>query len=163
MARVYLSLGSNIEAEQHIRSALRILRERYPEMVVSTVFESEAVGFEGDNFLNLVVGFDTQEDVYELDEVMTEMEDAHGRMRGMGEKFAARTLDIDLLMYDDLVLDGDGLQLPRYEIDKYAFVLLPLSEIAPDLVHPVIGLTMEEMWQMFDKTGQGLWAVDFDL
>jgi len=163
MARVYLSLGSNIEAEQHIRSAINVLHERYNDMIVSTIFESEAVGFEGDNFLNLVVGFDTLEDVHELDEAMSEIENAHGRLRGMGEKFAARTLDIDLLMYDDLVLEGEDLQLPRYEIDKYAFVLLPLSEIAPELIHPVIGLSMEEMWQMFDKTGQGLWAVDFEL
>jgi 2-amino-4-hydroxy-6-hydroxymethyldihydropteridine diphosphokinase len=159
MARVFLSLGSNIDAEENIRSAVETLRELYPDLVVSTVYESEAVGFQGDNFLNLVVAFTAEEGVEAISEVMDEIEEVHGRRRGM-EKFMARTLDIDLLLYDDLV--DESMNLPRNEIETYAFVLLPLSELAPDMPHPVTGETFLEMWERFDKGDQELWAADLD-
>jgi len=161
MARVFLSLGSNIEAEKNIRSALRILKDLYPDMQVSCVYESEAVGFQGDNFLNLVVAFDTELSVQGLHDELNELEELHGRLRG-SESFMARTLDIDLLLYDDLILEEDSLHLPRREIEEYAFVLLPLTELAPDLEYPLTGETYSEMWERFDKGDQELWAVDFD-
>jgi len=161
MARVFLSLGSNIEAEDNIHSALNVLRELYPDMQASCVYESEAVGFQGDNFLNLVVAFETETSVQGVHEQMNEIEEVHGRLRG-SESFMARTLDIDLLLYDDLILDEDGLHLPRREIEEYAFVLLPLTELAPDMAYPLTGETFSEMWQRFDKGDQELWAVDFD-
>jgi 2-amino-4-hydroxy-6-hydroxymethyldihydropteridine diphosphokinase len=159
MARVFLSLGSNIDAEENIRSAINVLRELYSDLVVSTVYESEAVGFQGDNFLNLVVAFNTEEGVEAISEVMDEIEEVHGRRRGM-EKFMARTLDIDLLLYDDMI--DEGMNLPRNEIETYAFVLLPLSELAPDMPHPVTGETFLEMWERFDKGDQELWAADIE-
>ncbi len=161
MARVYLSLGSNIEAEKYIRSSITVLKELYPEMQVSCVYESEAVGFQGDNFLNLVVGFDTDLSVEGIHEQMNEIEEMHGRLRG-SESFMARTLDIDLLLYDDLILEEDGLHIPRREIEEYAFVLLPLTELAPDLAYPLTGETYSEMWERFDKGDQNLWAVDLE-
>jgi len=162
MARVFLSLGSNIEAEKNIRSSLRILKELYSDMAVSSVYESEAVGFQGDNFLNLVVALNTELTVQALHEEMNELEELHGRLRGQ-ESFMARTLDIDLLLYDDLILEEDGLHIPRREIEEYAFVLLPLTELAPDLAYPLTGETYSEMWERFDKGDQELWAVDFAL
>ena len=162
MARVFLSLGSNIEAEDNIRSALNVLRELYPDMQASCVYESEAVGFQGDNFLNLVVAFDTETSVQGVHDQMNEIEEAHGRLRG-SESFMARTLDIDLLLYDDLILEEDGLHIPRREIEEYAFVLLPLTELAPDMTYPLTGETFGEMWMRFEKGDQELWAVDFDL
>ena len=161
MARVYLSLGSNIEAEKNIRSALTVLKELYPDMQASCVYESEAVGFQGDNFLNLVVGLDTDLSVQGIHEQMSQIEEMHGRLRG-AESFMARTLDIDLLLYDDLILDEDGLQIPRREIEDYAFVLLPLTELAADSVYPLTGETYSEMWERFDKGDQNLWAVDLE-
>jgi len=161
MARVYLSIGSNIEAEKYIRSCIAVLREVYPEMQVSCVYESEAVGFQGDNFLNLVVGFDTDLSVEGIHEQMNEIEEMHGRLRG-SDSFMARTLDIDLLLYDDLILENDELHIPRREIEEYAFVLLPLTELAPDLAYPLTGETYSEMWERFDKGDQNLWPVDFE-
>lgn len=162
MAKVFLSLGSNIEAETNIRSSLHILKELYPDMRVSCVYESEAVGFQGDNFLNLVVAFDTDLSVQGLHEELNELEEMHGRLRGQ-ESFMARTLDIDLLLYDDLILEEEGLHIPRREIEEYAFVLLPLTELAPDLAYPLTGETYSKMWERFDKGDQELWAVDFEL
>lgn len=159
MARVFLSLGSNIDAEENIRSAITTLHELYSDLVVSTVYESEAVGFQGDNFLNLVVAFTAEESVEVISELMDDIEDAHGRRRD-ADRFMARTLDIDMLLYDDLI--DEGMNLPRNEIETYAFVLLPLSELAPDMRHPVSGDTFIEMWERFDKGDQNLWATDIE-
>ncbi|MDT8405037.1 2-amino-4-hydroxy-6-hydroxymethyldihydropteridine diphosphokinase [Sulfuriflexus sp.] len=159
MARVFLGLGSNIDAEENIRSAIETLRELYSDLVVSTVYESEAVGFQGDNFLNLVVAFTAEESVDVISELMDEIEDAHGRRRNH-DRMMARTLDIDMLLYDDLV--DESMNIPRNEIETYAFVLLPLSELAPDMRHPVSGDTFIDMWERFDKGDQNLWAADLD-
>ncbi len=161
MARVYVSIGSNIEREHNVRSAIDMLGEHYRNLQQSRVYETEAVGFEGDHFYNLVVAFDAEETPQQVADYMHEVEDAHGRVRG-GEKFAPRTLDLDLLLYDDLVLDEGKLQLPRDEIDKYAFVLRPLAEMVPDLRHPVSGKSYAELWAAFDADSQPLWPVEFD-
>ena len=95
-------------------------------------------------------------------QILREIEDANGRDRS-GPKFSSRTLDLDLLLYDDLVLDENGLKLPRDEILKNAFVLWPLAEIAPGLKHPETGLTYAELWSRFDKTKESLKPVDFSV
>jgi len=159
MARVFLGLGSNIEAEENLRSAVNTLRELYSDLVTSAVYESEAVGFQGDNFLNMVVAFTAEESAEVISELMDEIEDAHGRRRNL-DRMMARTLDIDMLLYDDLI--DESMNIPRNEIETYAFVLLPLSELAPDMVHPVNGETFIEMWERFDKGDQNLWATDIE-
>lgn len=162
MARVYLSLGSNIDAENNLRAGVRDLRNKYGTLQISTVYESTAVGFEGDNFLNFVVGLDSNDDVQTTQTNMSAIEEAHGRIRG-AEKFSSRTLDIDILLYDDLIINEAGLNLPRDEIEKYAFVLQPLAELAPGLTHPVSGKTYIELWEAFDKSKAKQWAVELDL
>lgn len=160
MAQVFLSLGSNIDRAKHIRAGLDALAREFGELRVSRVFESEAVGFDGDNFYNLVVGIHTDMPVGQLALRLREIEDANGRVRG-GPKFSARTLDIDILTYDDLSGEFHGVKLPRGEIEKNAFVLQPLAEVAPQQRHPVTGQTFAHMWDLYDKSKQKLWAVDF--
>ncbi|SDK51326.1 2-amino-4-hydroxy-6-hydroxymethyldihydropteridine diphosphokinase [Microbulbifer yueqingensis] len=160
MAQVYLSLGSNIDRERHIRAGLDALAREFGNLSVSRVFESEAVGFDGDNFYNLVVGLHTDLPVGQLAARLREIEDANGRVRG-GAKFSARTLDIDVLTYDDLVGEFDGVKLPRGEIVKNAFVLQPLAELAPQHRHPLTGKTFAKMWDDYDKDRQKLWPVHF--
>ncbi len=161
MARVYISIGSNIDAENNIRKAVRALEEEYGRLILSSVYESEAVGFEGDNFLNLVASLKTDQDVHQVADKLRQIEDDNGRDR-TAERFSPRTIDLDLLLYDDLVLNEANLQLPRDEITKNAFVLLPLEEIAPQLIHPLSGKTMCDHWLNFDKESQKLWAVPFN-
>lgn len=159
MARVYVSIGSNIDRERHVLAALDALADALGALTVSSVYESEAVGFCGDNFLNLVVGFDSGRSVSELYHLLRQIEADNGRIRH-GAKHLSRTLDLDLLLYDDLVCDQPT-QLPREEIVNNAFVLWPLAEIAPKRKHPLNGLTFAQLWEAFDKKSQRLWPVPF--
>ncbi|OOZ37209.1 2-amino-4-hydroxy-6-hydroxymethyldihydropteridine diphosphokinase [Solemya velesiana gill symbiont] len=161
MPRIWLSLGSNIDREANICGALQALDRHFGPLVISRVFESEAVGFEGDPFYNLVVGLESESSIDDLMGVFRGIESDFGRVRG-DDKFAARTLDIDLLTYGDQVLADGGMELPRDEILKYAFVLQPLSEVAGDERHPVEEKTYAELWQAFDASGQKLWPVEFE-
>ncbi|MFC1748134.1 2-amino-4-hydroxy-6-hydroxymethyldihydropteridine diphosphokinase [Pseudomonadota bacterium] len=161
MARVYISVGSNIEPALNIRSAIKALRSHHPELLISTVYESEAVGFKGDNFYNFVVAFDTNDTIEQVADTLRQVEDNHARDRS-GPRFSSRTIDLDLLLYNDLVCNGGGLNIPRDEIESNAFVLWPLAEIAPDLIHPVTKLSIGLMWQQFDKESQQLWPINMD-
>jgi 2-amino-4-hydroxy-6-hydroxymethyldihydropteridine diphosphokinase len=161
MATVYVSIGSNLDRETNIRSALNALVERFDAVERSRVYETESVGFESYPFYNLVVCFDTGLRPQELVEVLREIEDRHGRERTAGKRFSDRTLDLDLLLYDDLILDEPGLQLPRDEILKYAFVLCPLAELAGKELHPVEGQTFQSLWDAFDSSSQRMQPVKF--
>ena len=160
MARIYISLGSNIDRDRNTRAGVRALRQRFGELELSSVYESEAVGFDGDAFYNMVIACEVDEDVHSINRALAEIEDAHGRDRS-GPRFSSRTLDLDLLLYDDLVLDEKGLRLPREEILKNAFVLWPLAEIAPELVHPVVEKTYAELWAGFDKSKETLSPIEY--
>lgn len=155
MARVYVSIGSNIEREQHVRAALNALEAHYGRVQCSTVYETDAVGFDGDAFYNLVVGFETGESPAEVLMQLREIEDSNGRSRE-GARFSARTLDLDLLLYDDLIVEEGRLQLPREEITRYAFVLKPLAEIAGSLRHPLTGKTYAQLWNEFPRKDLGI-------
>ncbi|MCK0153375.1 2-amino-4-hydroxy-6-hydroxymethyldihydropteridine diphosphokinase [Alcanivorax sp. S6407] len=158
--QVYLSLGSNIDREHNIRSGLDALEAVFGELEISPVYESEAVGFDGDAFYNLVVGIRTAMAVAELTSCLKGMEKDHGRVRGE-KKFASRTLDIDILTYGDAVGSIDGVQLPRDEILKHAFVLKPLVDLAPDGVHPETGEAYQEILKQSNFDAQKLWVVEF--
>ncbi len=158
--QVYLSLGSNIDRDHNIRSGLDALEADFGELAISPVYESEAVGFDGDAFYNLVVGIRTRLSVGELTLRLKAMEKDHGRVRGE-KKFASRTLDIDILTYGDLTGEIDGVQLPRDEILKHAFVLKPLVDLAPDERHPETGETYQYILERSNFDAQKLWVVDF--
>lgn len=163
MARVYVSIGSNIDKEKNIASSIEALRASFGKLQLSRIYENRAMGFEGDNFYNLVAGFDTDLPVQAVANELREIEYAHGRVRG-GERFSSRSLDIDLLLYDDLVIDEGGLQLPRNEITRYAFVLKPLAEIDGDHIHPVLHRPIGDLWSEYEgKYGvQEMWAVELE-
>lgn len=151
MTTGYISIGSNIDKEVHIPSSLEALHRLFGDLVVSSIYETEAVGFVGDKFHNLVVQFESELTAKEVAKCLRQIELDHGRSRE-SQKFSARTLDLDLILYGNQVLSDGRLQIPRDEIERYAFVLEPLAEIAPDQKHPITGKSYRQLWQDFDKT-----------
>jgi len=145
-ARVYVSLGSNVDREAKVRLAVTALRDQFGEVKLSPVYDSEAVGFEGSNFLNLVAGVDTSLEVEAVVAVFRAIEDQLGRDRSL-PKFASRPIDLDILTYDDLIVDVPGIRIPRPEILENAFVLKPLQDIAAECIHPVNGESYAVLWQ----------------
>jgi len=155
-----LSLGSNIDADANIQKAVAELRSRFPELRCSSVYESESVGFEGDNFLNLVVAVETEKPLAALLKEIKGIEDTLGRDRSQ-PRFSSRSIDIDILTFGSLSGEHAGVFIPRSEILEHAFVLQPMAEILPDMKHPFTSRTLAEHWNEFDKAGQHLWRRDF--
>lgn len=159
MPEVFVGVGSNIAPEQHVRQALGLLVARFGPLRISRVYRSHAVGFDGDDFLNLVVAFVTDLDIHTLGMALDIIEDACGRDRSQ-PRFAPRSLDLDLLLYGDAVIHEPGLDVPRPEIMEYAFVLKPLAELAGAYAHPETGEGFNDLWRRFDASAQPLVAVD---
>jgi 2-amino-4-hydroxy-6-hydroxymethyldihydropteridine diphosphokinase len=155
VARIYVSLGSNIEPNHYIKSGLTAMRQQFGELILSSIYNTQAVGFEGDDFHNLVAGFDSNLEVQIVADMLRDIENRNDRQQTVN-RFSNRTLDLDILLYDNLVVKSEGLEIPRDEILKYAFVLLPLAEIAPETKHPVTGQSYAELWRDFDKDSQQL-------
>ncbi len=147
MARVYVGLGSNMDREKRLREALGLLRLNFGDIEMSPVYDSAAVGFDGSNFLNLVVGFDSPLKVEEVAKVFHEIEDQLGRDRSL-PKFASRSIDLDILLYDGCIVDVPGIRIPRPEILVNAFVLKPLQDIAPQRLHPETEQSYSDHWQV---------------
>lgn len=149
MTTVYLGLGSNIDPGRHLPAGIAALRDAFGEVALSPVYRTKAVGFEGGDFLNLAARVETVMSPRELKTWLSALEEAHGRRRNL-PKYSDRTLDIDILLYDDRVSEpGGGVELPRREILKYAHVLKPLADLAPELPHPLTGRTIAEHWRDF--------------
>ncbi|RUR26767.1 2-amino-4-hydroxy-6-hydroxymethyldihydropteridine diphosphokinase [Vreelandella andesensis] len=161
MSLVTLSLGSNIDPDTHIRLCLDALEDTFGPLQISRIFESEPVGFNDHrNFYNLVVAFDSDWSVGELQAWSKQLEIAHGRTPDMA-KCSPRALDIDLLTVGNICGIIDSVTLPREEITLNAFVLQPLAELLPDQHHPTHGLSYAALWQHFNMGSQRLWAIDF--
>ncbi|SRR5258706_9703287 len=155
MVKVYLSLGSNLEPERNLAAALRELQHRFGVLTISPTYRSSAVGFDGPDFLNLAVGLETELEPPALDLWLHALEDRHGRRRDV-PRFSSRTLDADIVLYDDRIVRGPGnLELPRPDL-RHAFVLKPVADIAPELVHPLLGKTMAQLWREFPAASEPL-------
>ena len=159
MAIVYLSLGSNIAPGENLKLGIRELEHHYGTLSASNVYRSRAIGFDGPDFLNLVVGIESDESPAAINEFIEWVHDKAGRQRG-SDRFSSRPLDIDLLLYDDQVIDDGQMRIPRPDVLEYSFVLGPLAEIAPDLKHPETGKAISTHWAEFDKTRLPLTRID---
>jgi 2-amino-4-hydroxy-6-hydroxymethyldihydropteridine diphosphokinase len=158
---VYVAAGSNVEPRRHLARALGLLRGQFPDLVASRAYANTAVGFAGEDFINLVVGFHTTLTLAELLNHLHSIEEACGRAR-LAPKWEPRSMDLDVLLYGDLVGDFPGAKLPRADLVKRAFMLGPLAEIAADVRHPTDGRTIGELWAAFDRDAHPLRPVDLD-
>jgi len=159
MTTVLLSLGSNVQPRRHLHAAVAALAERFGAIAISPAYRTAAVGFDGPAFLNNAVAIETDLDLDTLDAWAHALEDRHGRDRS-GPRFSDRTLDIDVVFYGDLIVEGPGhLRIPRPEL-KHAFVIKPLADIAPDFVDPVSGLTLAALWRAHRQFGEAFEVVE---
>ena len=149
MRRCYVALGSNIDAARHIVGSVAELRDRFGKVTLSTVYESEAAGFAGEPFLNAVAAFDSTASPDRLSGILRAIEIAHHRNR-QAPKFSARTLDLDLILHDNTVINTPTIRLPHPDIERYWFVLKPLIELAPEAKHPVTQRTYKALWPSCD-------------
>lgn len=152
---VYVGAGSNVEPLDNLRLARRELAERFGELEVSRVYRNPAVGFDGEDFLNLVFGFETALEPLTLLGELEAIHDLAGRERSAA-KYGPRPLDLDLLLYGSLVIDEPPLQLPREDILSYGFVLRPLAEMAPELPLPGDGRALGALWREYGDLGHPL-------
>lgn len=153
MARVFIGIGSNIDKHLHIPRVLAELKEAFGELDVSPIYVSSAEGFTGEEFHNLVVALNTTLQPQEMYDYLRSLEAKHGRKRVTNNQFVSRTLDLDQILYDDLCIEGEQVNVPHADILDYPFVLKPLADIAADRLHPVSGKTFRQLWDEFDKQG----------
>ncbi|MDD2863840.1 MAG: 2-amino-4-hydroxy-6-hydroxymethyldihydropteridine diphosphokinase [Methylococcales bacterium] len=152
MTTCFVSVGSNIDKARNIAAGLQSLREAFGDLTVSPLYETKAVGFDGENFYNFVVGFESDLAAHDIFEKLRELEFKHGRLKN-SQKFSPRTLDLDLLLYGQAIIDDEILKLPRGDIENYLFVLQPLADIAPNLQHPILQKSYAQMLCEFDGKG----------
>jgi 2-amino-4-hydroxy-6-hydroxymethyldihydropteridine diphosphokinase len=155
MHTAWLGLGSNVNANQHIQAAIDALREQFESVEFSPAYSSTAVGFDGEDFINLVARVETDMSPLALRQYLRDLEDRYGRKRDV-PKFSDRSLDIDILLYDDLVLLSPVLEIPRAEIIKFAHVLKPLADLDPELMHPIERRSMADIWQSSGLSDESL-------
>ncbi len=153
MPRVFVAAGSNIEPERNLALASRQLRRAWPQVQFSPWYRNCAAGFEGEDFINFAVGFDTQQPVHEVIAKLRAIEELCGRPRAAA-KWAPRSMDLDVLLYGDMV--EPELKLPRPDLLKRAYMLGPLADIAPEVMHPTAGATIGQLWERFDREAHPL-------
>jgi len=150
MSEVFVALGSNIDPDARLQDAARLLKARFPDAKFSSCYRNAAVGFEGDDFVNAVVGFSTDLPVTDLLRVLHAIEEQCGRSRA-DSKWGPRAMDLDLLLYGNDVGEGPGYVLPRRDMLRRAYMLGPLAELAPAVPHPVERETIGALWGAFPQ------------
>jgi 2-amino-4-hydroxy-6-hydroxymethyldihydropteridine diphosphokinase len=155
MPRVFVAAGSNVEPERHLALAAVELERAFAPVTFSPWYRNAAVGFEGAPFINFVAGFQTDQPLAVVLAALHAIEALCGRPRE-APKWAPRSMDLDVLLYGERVGEEPGATLPRPDLVKRAYMLGPLADIAPEVVHPTLGRTIGELWQAFDRDAHAL-------
>lgn len=159
MTEVFVAAGSNIDPVSNLRTALTALRQVYSPLRISPAYRNRAVGFDGDDFINLVVGFSTDDPVVRVREHLQRVESVCGRPPG-APKWAPRAMDLDILLYGSSISDEPGLLLPRPDLVRRPYMLKPMADIGPDVVHPILRRSMRELWAAFDSSEHSMTPIE---
>lgn len=160
MAQIFIGIGSSINRRDNICQGVLLLKQHFGELRLSSIFESEAVGFEGGTFYNLVAELNSTLPIELVIKRLKMIEVQLGRPE-ISVKYAPRTLDLDLLLYDQHI--DDVRDIPRAEIIENAFVLQPLAELAANLLHPILSISYQQLWKQYPANKQKLWKIDFPI
>jgi len=160
--RVFIAAGSNIEPEINLARACADIKHSWHDTVFSHAFRNVAVGFDGPDFINLVLGFTTAQPLAAVIARLHAIETQCGRPR-FAPKWASRTMDLDVLLFGDCVEKTAEYTLPRPDLLKRPFMLGPLAEIAPEVMHPTANKTIGQLWEAFDRAAHPLVPVDITL
>lgn len=155
MTDVYVAAGSNVDPVRYLHRALSALRQVYGPLRVSPAYRNKAVGFEGEDFINLAIGFTTDDSVTQVRQHLQQIEALCGRPP-TAPKWAPRTMDLDILLYGQLISSEPGLLLPRPDLVRRPYMLKPMVDIAPQFEHPTLHRTLRELWAAFDSAGHEL-------
>ena len=159
---VFLSLGSNIDPEENLQYACGELKKTFGNIQISSVYRNKPIGFKGNDFLNMVVKVKSTFNPNQMLDFLGSLESATGRDIGT-DAFDSRALDIDMILYNNLVHPERPFRIPRQDIELYSFVLCPLAEIDPDGIHPVTGKTFKDLWEGFDQEKHPLKKISLDI
>ena len=159
MTQVVISIGSNIDRELNVKRAVSNLAHTFGSLSCSPVYESEASGFDGPPFYNLVVVFETSMDVSSVRQKIRAIEICQGRQIG-NDRRGSRSLDLDLLLYGNFVLYDIDIDVPRQEIFHHAYILKPLAELLPEVCHPLTGESFRDIWSRFSLQPESLVLVE---
>jgi 2-amino-4-hydroxy-6-hydroxymethyldihydropteridine diphosphokinase len=161
VAEAYVAAGSNVRPRASLRRALALLGDEFPGLRTSPAYSNQAVGFRGDDFINLVAAFRTDRPLPDVLATLKAIERALGREPG-APKWGPRALDLDLLLYGDLVGRFDGATLPHRDLATRAWVLGPLAALEPGLRDPASGASIGELWRRFDRSAHPLVETSLD-
>jgi 2-amino-4-hydroxy-6-hydroxymethyldihydropteridine diphosphokinase len=159
MAAVYVAAGSNVEPERNLALATQQLRREFPDVRFSPWYRNHAVGFEGADFINFAAAFSTSLPIKDVLARLYAIEVACGRPRD-APRWAPRSMDLDVLLFGELICDEPKLKLPRPDLLKRAFMLGPLAALAPELMHPTEKVTIGTLWERFDRGAHELVEIE---
>jgi len=162
VVQTFVAIGSNLDPAERMLKAARAIRQRFPDARFSRCYRNPAFGFEGPDFYNAVAGFSTSLPIEALLPSLHEIEAQCGRARA-DPKWEPRRMDLDLLLYGDVVGSGPGYTLPRRDLLRRVYMLGPLAELAPDCLYPPSGPTIGELWEQFPRSEHVLTALELDL
>ena len=151
--KYHVSIGSNIgDRLENIQSSLDLIHSRIASLTgISCIYESESIGFDGDDFYNICASFFSNISPHLVMQQLLEIEKTLGRNRSDEAKYISRIIDIDILLIEDLVIDSEELKVPHPEMCNRRFVMEPLIEIDPNLIHPVSKVSLKEIHEAFDQ------------
>ncbi|MEZ5500624.1 MAG: 2-amino-4-hydroxy-6-hydroxymethyldihydropteridine diphosphokinase [Steroidobacteraceae bacterium] len=162
MVAVYVAGGSNVDAPRNVKRAAALLRQRFADIRFSHAYQNAPAGFDGADFINFVAGFTTSEPLADVVAALQKIEAACGRAR-LAPKWEPRSMDLDILLYGDEINLRGSPRLPRPDLLRRSYMLGPMAEIAPDVVHPTTRRSVGELWREFDAASHPLTPIDLDL